>query len=988
MKKLIWVISVCVLFVPVTGAQFRDFFWSQTGGGPEGGYLYDVEVAPPNGNLIFLATEDAGLFRSLDGGQVWDKAGLYDLTVRTVAVNPLNRNVVYAGTWDGRIFKSTDQGETWVEKIEGLGGDAIMDMVVHPAQPNLVFAGTYGDGIFISEDAGDTWTPSNDGLSDNEINRIIVDPNDSNVLYAGVYNNSVPLNISSDRGLTWTSLSDGLPSSTCRDIHVFDGNSDIIFVALQGQYLYRTLDGGTTWERMDSNQGITDDDVYTVRIHPTDSNIAWLGTRYDGAFKTTDGGDNWVHIGDEEFEPYVRFLAQHPTQPNTLFLATQDGLGLFKTTDGGDTWMEANNGFTNIDIQCLAIHPNTQNLLYAGTRSRGVFRSTDYGRTWEERNVQLGPQNIYCLATAGLEVYAGTSSGIYRGLDGGNIWAELTEGIEYSDDIYAIVINPGNASNIVLGSISVEDNEIYVGGVYYTTNKGEEWIAADIDSDYDNNITVRDLVFAQPSGRMYAATSRGVYRSNNSGQSWAPTAYINHNVISITYDSKEGGRIYAGTNDGIYVSDNDGDTWEPMVEFIEAQDMAVDESRTPSWVYAVAEGGVFVSEDNGINWSTCNYGLTNRHVECLVIDGFDPDILYAGTLGSGVFTTADATPPDVPVILSAYAMDRGVHLEWQLGSENDLAGYMVYYDTDSAVPPFNGTMALEGVSPVDVMLETEMDLFGFVNDQPVYVCVTAYDEVGNESYYSEVQTLIPDIQPQMVMAGYGDTYLTGTGGGSLDIIAWAMDAGGDEVSSVEMYLYGEPLNFQIPGIGGGIFQLTLPLPGGMSPFQQIFELVAVDEKGTLSTLWPYLNVRQPAWSAQMNTGYEYWERPVDITPWWQYRSQFIGDPPTGSGPFIYAAGYNMSAISTESGGMLNMVAMAIDYQAQITGVELYFAGMPTGLMLKDDGKSGDFAAGDGIYGMNFNLTAGSMPPMDYQLELKAYNSAGQESDLWPYLVVR
>jgi len=988
MKKLIWVMGVSLLMAPLTGAQFRDFFWSQTGGGPEGGYLYDVEVAPPNGNLIFLATEDAGLFRSLDGGQVWDKAGLYDLTIRTVAVNPLNRNVVYAGTWDGRIFKSTDQGETWVEMIEGLPGSAVMDMVVHPSQPDLIVAGTYGDGIYISDDAGETWVASNDGISDDEINRIIIDPNDNDVVYAGVYNNSVPLNISTDRGATWASLSDGLPGSTCRDIHVFRGDSNIIFVALQGDYAYRTLDGGTTWERMDSDQGITDDDAYTVRIHPTDPTIAWLGTRYDGVFKTVDGGDNWEQMGDEDFEPYVRFLAQHPTQSDTLFLATQDGLGMFKTEDGGDTWMELNNGLTNIDIQCLAIHPNTQNLLYAGTRSRGVFRSTNYGRTWEERNVQLGPQNIYCLATAGLEVYAGTSSGIYRGLDGGNIWAELTEGIDYSDDIYAIAINPDNASNIVLGSVSVSEGDDYAGGVYYTTNKGEEWIAANIDLDYGDNITVRDLVFAQPSGRMYAATSRGVYRSNNNGQSWTTTAYINHDVECVTFDARDGGRIYAGTEDGIYLSGDDGDTWEPMVAFIEARDMAVDGSRNPSWVYAVAEGGVFVSEDNGINWSTVNYGLTNRHVECVVIDGFDPDILYAGTLGSGVFTTADATPPEVPTVLDAHALDRGVHLSWQLGSENDLAGYNVYYDTDSATPPFDGMMAMEGASPVDVGLNTSLSLFGFTNDQPVYVCVTAYDEVGNESYYSAVQTLTPNIQPQMVMAGYGDTYLTGAGGGSLDIIAWAMDAGGDTVSSVEMVLYGEPLDFQIPSIGGGIFQLTLPLPGGMAPFQQVFELMAVDENGTRSPLWPYLHVRQPAWSSQMSTGYEYWERPVEITPWWRHRSQFIADPPTGSGPFIYAAGYNMSEISTEAGGMLNMVALAIDYQAQITGVELYYAGMPTGLMLKDDGKSGDFAAGDGIYGMIFNLAPGSMPAMDYQFELKAYNSTGHESDLWPYLVVR
>ncbi|MCD4653633.1 hypothetical protein K8T06_06825, partial [bacterium] len=258
-------------------------------------------------------------------------------------------------------------------------------------------------------------------------------------------------------------------------------------------------------------------------------------------------------------------------------------------------------------------------------------------------------------------------------------------------------------------------------------------------------------------------------------------------------------------------------------------------------------------------------------------------------------------------------------------------------------------------------------------------------EVGNESYYSDVQTLIPNGQPFMIMAGYGDTYIDHTGG-NLDIIAWAMDADGDIIDSVEMYYGGQTLNFPLPSLGDGIFQITLPLPAGMVPFQEVFELVAIDDKGTPSGLWPYLNVRQTAWSA---SGYDYWmqQHIAGVVPWWYTKSRTIANPPDGNGPFIYAAGYNMSRVSTEAGGELNLIAMAIDYQDQITGMELFYAGMPTGLFLKDDGKSGDFAAADGVFGMKFSLGAGSMPAMDYLLEVRAYNNAGQESDIWPYFTV-
>lgn len=986
MKRLCLLLLVLLLVAPVSMAQYREFFWSQTGGGPEGGYLYDVEVASPHGNLVFLATEDAGVFRSKDGGQVWDKAGLYDLTVRTVAIHPVYNDIVYAGTWDGRIYKSMDAGDSWTEQIKGLGGDAIMDMVVHPSDPDTVFAGTYGDGIFISYDAGESWVASNDGLSDTYINRIIVDPNDADVLYAGVYTDNVPLNVSTDRGLSWQSLSNGLPNSTCRDIDVYEGNSDIIFLALEGDYMWRSQDGGQSWEQMNSDEGFTDSNAYTVRLHPSDPLIAWGGSRYHGGFKTIDGGDNWIKMVDDDFDPYIRFLALDPSDPDKLFMGNQDGSGVYISTDGGSTWQSSNEGFTNLNIQCLAIHPDVQNLLYAGTRGRGVFRSTDYGRTWEERNVQLGPQNIYCLATAELEVYAGTSSGIYRGLDGGNIWAELTEGIDYSDDIYCIAINPSNASNIILGSNSVEDGSVYMGGVYYTTNRGEEWVGAHIDSSADGSVTVRDLVFAEPSGRMYAATSNGVYRSDNSGESWSQTNYIYHDVRAVAFDSKNGGRVYAASKDGIYISQNSGASWDLMVGFIEAVDMAVDESRTPSWIYAVADTGVFVSDDNGINWATSNYGLTNRHVETIVIDPFDPEIAYVGTQGSGVFTTADATPPEIPSVIAAIPLDGGVRITWQLGTENDLAGYRVYYDIDEALPPFNGLSAVQGTSPIDIGLETSLDLHGFSNGQPVYVAVTAYDDVGNESYYSDVQTVIPNGQPVMVMAGYGDTYLTQSGG-NLDIIAWAMDADGDVIESIGLYYGGMPMDFPLPSVGDGVFMTSIPMPAGISQFSQIFELVATDENGSPSGLWPYLNVRQTAWTASAND-YSYWEQPPVIAPWWFQRSRPIADPPDGNGPFVFAAGYNMTRVSTDSGGQLNLIAIAIDNQDNITGVELFVSGLSTGVFLKDDGKSGDFAAGDNVYGINFDIPAGSMAANDWLLELKAYNNAGQESDLWPYLTVR
>jgi hypothetical protein len=48
-------------------------------------------------------------------------------------------------------------------------------------------------------------------------------------------------------------------------------------------------------------------------------------------------------------------------------------------------------------------------------------------------------------------------------------------------------------------------------------------------------------------------------------------------------------------------------------------------------------GGVRKSADGGITWSAVNTGLTNLIVEALAMDPSDPQTVYAGTSGGGLF---------------------------------------------------------------------------------------------------------------------------------------------------------------------------------------------------------------------------------------------------------------------------------------------------------------------------------------------------------------
>jgi len=86
------------------------------------------------------------------------------------------------------------------------------------------------------------------------------------------------------------------------------------------------------------------------------------------------------------------------------------------------------------------------------------------------------------------------------------------------------------------------------------------------------------------------------------------------------------------------------------------------------------------------------------------------------------------------VAASVYALD--LTLAWDVNTEPDLAGYKLYYKTGSSGPPYAGTGAAEGDSPIDVFNLTQFTIHGLENGVTYYFVVTAYDSENNQSGYS------------------------------------------------------------------------------------------------------------------------------------------------------------------------------------------------------------------------------------------------------------
>lgn len=91
------------------------------------------------------------------------------------------------------------------------------------------------------------------------------------------------------------------------------------------------------------------------------------------------------------------------------------------------------------------------------------------------------------------------------------------------------------------------------------------------------------------------------------------------------------------------------------------------------------------------------------------------------------------------ILWSSSALAQTVSLEWDTNTEDPhLAGYRIYYQAGTSQPPFLGTGAFEGDSPIDVGLGNSQVVTLPDDGKVYYFTITAYDESGYESAYSNI----------------------------------------------------------------------------------------------------------------------------------------------------------------------------------------------------------------------------------------------------------
>jgi len=226
---------------------------------------------------------------------------------------------------------------------------------------------------------------------------------------------------SSVRNLTFREIGPAVTGGRIADLAVVESKPQVFYVGTASGGLWKTENHGASWVPLFDEQPTAS--IGDVTLAPSNPNVVWVGTGEPqnrqsspwgaGVFKSTDAGRTWRSVGLEDTRHIARIVV-HPRDPAVAYVAAVGHLwgpneerGVFRTRDGGDSWEKVLYVDQHTGAIDLAMDPGDPNTLFAAMYQR---QRTGFGFNG-----------------------GGPGSGIYRTMDGGSTWQELTNGLPEGD---------------------------------------------------------------------------------------------------------------------------------------------------------------------------------------------------------------------------------------------------------------------------------------------------------------------------------------------------------------------------------------------------------------------------------------------------------------------------------------------------------------------------------------------------------------------------
>lgn len=308
--------------------------------------------------------------------------------------------------------------------------------------------------------------------------------------------------------------------------------------------------------------------------------------------------------------------------------------------------------------------PTFDPTLYEGIKWRelGPFRG---GRSCTVTGVK-GKPNLYYFGTVG--------GGVWRSEDAGQTWGNISDNY-FGGTIGAIAVAESDPNVIFAGEgeQTLRNNVASGSGLWKSTDAGTTWKHMGLtDSKHISRIRVHpknpDLVYVAAMGNLWKPNEmRGIFRSNDGGQTWKKILYINDktgaadlvldpNNPRIMYAStwnmsRNGYRMDSGGPDSkLWKSTDGGETWvnlsdkQGMPKGINGIIGVTISPKNSNRIWAIIEnqeaGGVYRSDDAGKTWTNINKDralLQRAWYYCRIYaDSQNEDLVYVMNVSYGI----------------------------------------------------------------------------------------------------------------------------------------------------------------------------------------------------------------------------------------------------------------------------------------------------------------------------------------------------------------
>ncbi|HEY2962245.1 MAG TPA: hypothetical protein VGJ37_07500 [Pyrinomonadaceae bacterium] len=398
----------------------------------------------------------------------------------------------------------------------------------------------------------------------------------------------------------------------------------------------------------------------------------YFGSVGGGVWKSSNSGRTWTPIFDSTNVASIGAIAVAPSNPNVIYVGTGEpdmrdsiayGNGVFKSSDAGKTWTQL--GLENTkQIGRIIVDPENPNLVfvaalgnaYAPNPDRGVYRSRDGGATWQKvlfKNDDVGAIDLSFDPLDSKVVYAtlwnvrrppwfiyapanGPGAGIFKSLDGGTTWKEISEGIPVEGRGHiGIAISPANRNRIYA---AVDAKE---GGVFSSNDAGATWTRLSKDKRlWDRGWYFEKINVDPKNADVVYVMNTSVYRSTDAGKTWTPIkgAPGGDDYHQLWINPDEPKRMIVASDQGAIVTVDGAVTWSSWYNQPTAQIYHVSaDYRFPYWVTGAQQDSGAVGTPSRSNHSE----ISNRDWEGLCAGGesgytapdpLHPEILFGGTV--------------------------------------------------------------------------------------------------------------------------------------------------------------------------------------------------------------------------------------------------------------------------------------------------------------------------------------------------------------------